>query len=59
MEDSEEEEEAFVEEEDGVTDLSSVIIVGYLDITKEISHTCIVRVHTVLQLIILLRTGHN
>ena len=47
------------EEEDEVMDLSNVTIVGYLDITIEISHNCSVHVHTTPQLIILSRTSHN
>ena len=47
------------EEEDEVADLSSVTIVGYLDITIEISHNCNVHVHNAPQLIILSRTTHS
>ena len=59
MEDFEDKEDALVEEEDEVADLSSVTIVRYLDITREIAHNCSVFVHIVLQLITLLRIIHN
>ena len=58
-EDFEEEEEDLEEEEAAIVNLSSVTIVGYLDITIEISHTCSVHVCTILQLIILSRTSHS
>ena len=59
MEDSEDEDDSLVEEDDEVEDLSIFTIVGCSNITREISHNCSVRVHTVLQFIIMSRIVHN
>ena len=59
MEDSEDEDDSLVEEDDEVEDLSIFTIVGYPNITREISHNCSVRVHTVLQFITMSIIVHN